>query len=160
MYPQRAHWPIVLPDTPASSPASPARKCPWGFALLATRKICPARAWLASPGRGRAVRVGSADGRDCSAASDLYVPQADVADADPVAIVERRLAHPLPVDIDAVQAPVVEQHGASAAMGQHGVAARHGRILELDVGCGAAPDVQAQPIAVAERVEHELTTLV
>src|SRR5690242_6849163 len=31
MYPQRAHWPIVVPDTPANSPASPARKCPCGF---------------------------------------------------------------------------------------------------------------------------------
>src|ERR687896_1637515 len=121
MYPQRAHWPIVLPETPASSPASPARKCPCGFALVATRKICPARAWLASPGRGHAVRVGSANGRDCSAASDLDVPQVDVADADPVAIAERRLAYPLPVDVDAVEAPVVEQHGAPAAMDHHGV---------------------------------------
>src|SRR5690349_4560967 len=31
MYPHRAHWPIVEPDTPASSPTSPARKCPCGL---------------------------------------------------------------------------------------------------------------------------------
>src|SRR6476659_6839158 len=30
MYPRRAHWPIVVPETPTRSPASPARKRPWG----------------------------------------------------------------------------------------------------------------------------------
>src|SRR3954454_615037 len=29
MYPQRAHWPIVVPETPASSPTSPASRRPW-----------------------------------------------------------------------------------------------------------------------------------
>src|ERR687887_2545327 len=30
MYPRRAHWPIVVPETPTSSPTSAARKRPWG----------------------------------------------------------------------------------------------------------------------------------
>src|SRR5687767_2087462 len=29
MYPRRAHWPIVVPETPTSSPTSPARRWPW-----------------------------------------------------------------------------------------------------------------------------------
>ena len=64
-----------------------------------------------------------------------------------------------PVDEDAVEAPVVEQHGAAAAVGHHGVTARHRRVVEQDVGCGAAADMQALPIAIAERVEHELSAL-
>src|SRR5919197_6377358 len=106
MYPQRAHCPIVFPVTPTSSPASPAERCP---CTLATGKICPAEAAVASPGRDHAVRVGSADGRVCSAASDLDVPQAQVSDHDRVAVAELRLADALPVHEDAVQAPVVEQ---------------------------------------------------
>src|SRR6185312_4655184 len=120
MYPHRAHWPMVVPVTPTSSPASPAERCP---CTLATGKICPARAAVASPGRDRAVRVGSADGRVCSAAGDLDVPQAHVPDHDGVAVVQRRLPHALAVDEDAVEAPVVQQDGAAVAVHEHGVAA-------------------------------------
>src|SRR5215213_2641620 len=36
--PRRAHCPIVVPDTPASSPTSPARKLPCGLGRPATRR--------------------------------------------------------------------------------------------------------------------------
>src|SRR5919197_3620534 len=101
MYPQRAHCPIVLPVTPTSSPASPAERDP---CTLATGKICPARAAVASPGRDRAVRVGSADGRVCSAASDLDVPQAHMSDQDRVTVAQGRLAYAIAVDVHAVEA--------------------------------------------------------
>src|SRR4051794_27111151 len=39
--PRRAHCPIVVPDTPASSPTSPARKVPWALGLATTAlKVC------------------------------------------------------------------------------------------------------------------------
>src|SRR3954463_1935685 len=126
MYPQRAHCPIVFPVTPTRSPASPAERCP---CTLATGKICPARAAVASPGRVRAVRVGSADGRVCSAAGDLDVPQAHVPDDDRVAVVQRRLADALAVDEDAVEAAIVEQDRAAVAMHEHRVAAGYRRIV-------------------------------
>src|SRR5919206_1398675 len=119
MYPHRAHCPMVFPVTPTSSPASPAERCP---CTLATGKICPARAAVASPGRDRAVRVGSAGGRVCSAAGDLDVPQAHMADRDRVAVGQRRLADALAVDEDPVEAAIVEQHGLADAVDDHGVA--------------------------------------
>src|SRR3954468_24064077 len=145
---------MVFPVTPTSSPASPAERCP---CTLATGKICPARAAVASPGRDRAVRVGSADGRVCSAAGDLDVPQAHMSDHDCVAIFELRLAHAVAVDEDAVEAAVVEQHGAPVAMNEHGVAAGHGRVLEQDVRGRTAPDAQPLPVAVAKREQDDLT---
>jgi hypothetical protein len=87
------------------------------------RKVSPARAAVASPGRDRAVRVGSAGGRVCSAAGDLDVPQAHMSDHDRVAVGERGLADPLAVDEDAVEAAIVEQHGLAAAVNDHRVAA-------------------------------------
>ena len=41
MSPRRAHWPIVVPDTPASSPASEARKLPCGRALVGAGTLLP-----------------------------------------------------------------------------------------------------------------------
>src|SRR5436190_8370142 len=111
---------MVFPVTPTSSPASPAERCP---CTLATGKICPARAAVASPGRVRAVRVGSAGGRVCSAAGDLDVPQADVPDDDRVAVAQLRLANTVAVDEDSVEAAVVEQHSAPVAVDEHRVTA-------------------------------------
>src|SRR4051794_18601822 len=52
MYPQRAHCPMVEPETPASSPASPARNSPWGLGrALGTPDVCPTARGGASPSR-------------------------------------------------------------------------------------------------------------
>src|SRR4051794_11753712 len=56
MYPRRAHWPIVVPDTPTSSPASPARKRPWGRLGAMARRVLPGR----REGKGRAASAGFA----------------------------------------------------------------------------------------------------
>src|SRR5687767_9165643 len=37
MYPHRAHWPIVVPETPTSSPTSPASRLPWPSGCVSQR---------------------------------------------------------------------------------------------------------------------------
>src|SRR3954453_17137393 len=79
MYPRRAHWPIVVPDTPTSSPASPARKRPWGRSS-AMPEGCFAAAPRASVRRSSAGAPTSATRRTrrarCSARSPRYRDEA------------------------------------------------------------------------------------
>ena len=72
--------------------------------------------------------------------SDLQEAHDAPADLDLVAVAQARLAHALAVDVDAVAAAVVGDHGRAVALEHERVAAGDRRVVEHDVGAGAAAD--------------------
>jgi hypothetical protein len=67
-------------------------------------------------------------------------------------VVQPRLAHAPPVDVDAVEAAIVGDHGRAGALEHERVAARDGAVVEHDVGRRAAADA-GQP---AEREDDDV----
>ena len=64
------------------------------------------------------------------------------SDADLVAVAEHRLDDPATVDLGAVEAVQIADSNAVGAGEDLGVDARHGGLVELDVGVRAAADDQ------------------
>src|SRR5215218_7589313 len=101
--------------------------------------------------------------RDCATArargsgsGNLEEADRHVAEADLVAVGEDGLPDALAVDVDAVEAAVVEHDDEVLARGHHGVAAGHRQVLEHHVRGGRAAEPQRP---VADRDDHELVAV-
>src|SRR2546423_4539286 len=79
-------------------------------------------------------------------ASLVQVGELVFADLKLVAVLEPARVHALPVDVGAVQRSEVVEVVVGAAAHDHGVVARHGHVVEEDVGVGAP--AHAEPLGL------------